>query len=458
MQISFDQALGRALFDGVCNNCKETERLQRETEARIATEQARLEAVRARRERELAEQKLREEAERERVAREKAEAERRLREAQEVERKSRERKEKEREREVKRREKGVAESHIQALTTKIADTDVLIARLNEDLVKGRETSSGLNTKLHAIDSKIESEKAHLRDDLLIDNEVIAKDSKGIRVLNVLLFGPTGHGKSTSGNKLAGVDDAFVVSESAMSETSSVKTVRSKRDCGDGCVMNVTDAPGTSDSDGKDDRYANAIVEHLRGIGALDAIILVKMATVKRFDSNYLAMLRSLEARFGVDMWRNCVLLLTAVPKREAQSRSHIEYRKSIRTQLMDQFPSLKAAHKRTLPIVSVDHADAEHSEQLHDALAQRIIPKLNKGTPLRCEVLKSPIDEMLVKRTECATTLCGVIRECGETEAKLKELTDARAEAIVTKDVTLTDFLALETKIKSIDSSIQKLS
>jgi len=100
------------------------------------------------------------------------------------------------------------------------------------------------------------------------------------VLRVILYSPTGCGKSTLGNRLCGDTSqlgdkgVFAVGHGITSETDKIKKqiIRNYRH-----TISIIDQPGVADSRGalEDEKHANELVTYLRGITFVNAIIILK---------------------------------------------------------------------------------------------------------------------------------------------------------------------------------------
>jgi predicted GTPase len=78
-----------------------------------------------------------------------------------------------------------------------------------------------------------------------------------KLINILLFGETGNGKSTLGNHLLG-DNVFRVSDDLKSET---KLTFGRQGKGNSSDIFVIDTPGLQDSEGADKEHMIQLVQY-----------------------------------------------------------------------------------------------------------------------------------------------------------------------------------------------------
>ena len=109
-----------------------------------------------------------------------------------------------------------------------------------------------------------------------------------KMTNILLFGETGNGKSSLGNQLLGINDAFRVSSDIKSET---KHTYGKKGAGDYANLFVIDTPGLQDTNGADKEHMIQLVEYVKDHKELNAIIVVFNFQQVRFPYNIQTMLK-----------------------------------------------------------------------------------------------------------------------------------------------------------------------
>lgn len=133
------------------------------------------------------------------------------------------------------------------------------------------------------------------------------------IVRVVLFSPTGHGKSTLANRICGdisEDANEILKTSDLAEpctaTISHRVVKwgHRRIC-------VVDTPGWDESPDADRKHANNLVSYLRGAMFVHGIAIVKNQST-RFSASDVQMLQRLEAIIGDDLWQHIVLVMTHV--------------------------------------------------------------------------------------------------------------------------------------------------
>ncbi|ETN99715.1 hypothetical protein RFI_37752, partial [Reticulomyxa filosa] len=145
----------------------------------------------------------------------------------------------------------------------------------------------------------------------VDNEreqvsIFAKEREDSKVLRIVLYGPTGEGKSLLANRFIGDDSEegeqgpFVPSDDVHSKTQDIKKELVPCSTRYKYPFTVIDQPGCFDSAGRDRYHINHLVQFLRGIEFIHAIVLVKSFASPRLSSIYQHMLQCLrlDATFG----------------------------------------------------------------------------------------------------------------------------------------------------------------
>ena len=108
-----------------------------------------------------------------------------------------------------------------------------------------------------------------------------------KLVNILLFGETGNGKSSLGNQILGLD-AFRVSADVKSET---KVTFGRKGVGQNVNLFVIDTPGLQDSAGADKQHMIQLVQYIKEHKELNAILLVFNYQQVRFPYNIQTMLK-----------------------------------------------------------------------------------------------------------------------------------------------------------------------
>jgi len=108
-----------------------------------------------------------------------------------------------------------------------------------------------------------------------------------KLVNILVFGETGNGKSTLANHLLGYD-AFKVSDDVKAET---KVTFGRQGKGDSSDLFVIDTPGLQDTEGADKEHMIQLVQYVKNHKELNAIIVVFNYQQMRFPYNIQTMLK-----------------------------------------------------------------------------------------------------------------------------------------------------------------------
>ena len=108
-----------------------------------------------------------------------------------------------------------------------------------------------------------------------------------KLVNILVFGETGNGKSTLANHLLGYD-AFKVSDDVKAET---KVTFGRQGKGDSSDLFVIDTPGLQDTEGADKEHMIQLVQYVKNHKELNAIIVVFNYQQVRFPYNIQTMLK-----------------------------------------------------------------------------------------------------------------------------------------------------------------------
>ncbi|ETO30285.1 AIG1 family protein [Reticulomyxa filosa] len=220
-----------------------------------------------------------------------------------------------------------------------------------------------------------------------------KDMESIRIL---LYSPTGEGKSTLGNRILGDESTegnkgpFEVSDSTDSKTQDI----SKRYLAKGSFydydhsISVIDCPGTFDSNRRDRQHANNLVTYLRGIQFINAFILVKNYQRRRIDDNYNKFLQELKAMFGVGIWKHVIIVFTRFEGRDTKNLESYqrEFVEDVRRRI--ECDSTQAP----LPVVALSNLEDYKTKVKH-----LISVEVAKMPKFLCEHLLSPLEELKVK-------------------------------------------------------------
>lgn len=371
---------------------------QRRREAELAAErrrQERLERERQRRARELEEQQRRLRQEQERRDRERREQERRAAEARrraaEEERRRREKMERERQEARQRRRN--------ALNAQLKDVEKRLP------VEQRNLAS-TTAERDAVNRQLETERQQ------IGKFTYERDDPN--VIRVILLGETGDGKSTIANRLCGdkSEDAnrgpFHVSAGVRSCTQRIQKEVNRYTCVDGTtrMVSVVDTPGSSDSGGRDEFHAAALVEFLRGCNGVHLFVLVRNFSNPRLKSFHTTMLTKMAEMFGSGFWSRFCVVLTHVDTgrhRRQAARVMEEFGDSIR----GRFGLSKA--QAPLPIFGIGLDDYETDL---DAVVAHAA-----GGWYQCDSLRSPHDDLATRLNvlnQQVRTLDGQVRSLVE--------------------------------------------
>lgn len=211
------------------------------------------------------------------------------------------------------------------------------------------------------------------------------------ILNILLLGITGHGKSTFANRFYGDDSEnakkgpFAVGDSVQSETKLPKKEISQRN--NNQKMSIIDTPGLLDTAGQDKYNMKNLIEYLRGINGINAFLVVKSMGEPRLDIAYQNMLSDLEGYLGKNFWEHVIFIATKAEKHDKDKLPNwcTEFRNEIK-----KLFNLNGNNKIKLPIIGMSNFDNYKNP----------IETLMKNIPkerYKCDALKSPIDDLKKK-------------------------------------------------------------
>ncbi|ETO07737.1 AIG1 family protein [Reticulomyxa filosa] len=215
-------------------------------------------------------------------------------------------------------------------------------------------------------------------------------------LRIVLYSPTGEGKSLLGNRIAGdnseegLEGPFVPSDSVESKTQEIKKVFIRKGIYK-YPVSLTDQPGESDSTGRDREHATNLVSYLKGIEYIHAVVLVKNYQDVRVSDAYQSMLKNLEAMLGRNVWKHMVIVMTRVEGPKAKKAS--EYGKEFSNKIRDILKL--TGEEAPLPIIYLSNFEEKYLEPLQK-LVNEIVPRLGK---FHCDSLHSPLDELQVGAT-----------------------------------------------------------
>ncbi|ETO27795.1 AIG1 family protein [Reticulomyxa filosa] len=221
-----------------------------------------------------------------------------------------------------------------------------------------------------------------------------EELKDMESLRVLLYSPTGEGKSTLGNRILGDESPdgnkgpFEVSDGIDSKTQDI----SKQFLAKGKLykhsISVIDCPGTFDSNYRDRQHANNLVAYLQGIQFINAIVLVKNYQHPRIDDNYNRFLQELQTMFGVNVWKHAIIVFT---KFEGRDTKKLElYQKQFVEDVRRRIAC--DATQAPLPVVPISNLEDYKTKVQH--LVDIEVAKMLKFS---CEHLRSPLEELAVK-------------------------------------------------------------
>jgi len=218
---------------------------------------------------------------------------------------------------------------------------------------------------------------------------------------------------------------FKASDNVKSETNKISKTFIPKGRYDYAVS-LTDQPGTADTTGIDRQHANNLVEYLRGIEYINAIVLVKNYHNSRLDMEYQNMLKNLEMMLGREMWKHIIIVFTKVEGRVNNIKDHVEKFVTYLREIMNLTPE-------EAPISTICLSNFENFENPIKELINVCAPSKGKFVYSH---LQSPLQSLqieLKKKKDCleVTTdklneakkyLSGLIKNIADSENRIKQL------------------------------------
>ncbi|ETN97546.1 hypothetical protein RFI_39983, partial [Reticulomyxa filosa] len=220
-----------------------------------------------------------------------------------------------------------------------------------------------------------------------------KEISNPETLRIVLYSPTGEGKSLLGNRITGdksgegLEGPFAPSDSVESKTQEIKKIFIDKGLYK-YPVSLTDQPGEADSTGRDREHATNLVTYLRGIEFIHAIVLVKNYQDARISETYQNMLKNLESMLGRDVWKHMIIVMTRVEGPKAKKAP--EYGKEFSNKIREILKLTK--EEAPLPVLGLSNFDEQYLEPLQ-ILINELVPQLGK---FHCNNLHSPLEELEV--------------------------------------------------------------
>jgi len=287
--------------------------------------------------------------------------------------------------------------------------------------------------------KLEKEKLDFEKRVIEEGKKLLKfdsEIKDARMLRLVLYSPTGEGKSALGNRIAG-DNSEDGDEGPFDPCHGIesKTQEIKK-----CIvpqglyqypLSVTDQPGCRDSKGRDFEHANNLVGYLRGIEYVHGIVLVKNIQDVRMSDVYQEMLKNLELLLGRKVWKNIIVVFTKVEGRAIKTAD--EYSKEFTNKIRDVMKLTE--EEAPLPVILVSNFDDGYQEPLQKLINVEL-PKFGK---FYCDELHSPFEKLQTELASKIGEFEAAIFKCKEAEEKLRDVRDR--------------IIAIEQQLKMLDKS-----
>jgi len=291
---------------------------------------------------------------------------------------------------------------------------------------------------YAIAAKKEEERCKLKLEAVKEGEKLSsfrQEWGDLEALRVVLYAPTGEGKSLLANRIYGDDSEwgdqgpFVPSDDVKSETQAIKKEFIPKGTRYKYGVSLTDQPGCSDSTGRDREHANNLVQYLRGLNYVNAIVLVRNFQNARLSATYQQMLANLEGMLGRRVWKNVVIVMTRVEGPQAKKAPELVKK------IVDEMRNILkiSTEEAPFPIVCLSNFEG-YLEPLQNLINEQI-PKMGE---FHCDKLHSPFEELTA--------------ELDKKTREAKEAMDKFFETRHQLDELCTKIRATEDKIKSMDS------
>eukprot|EP01084_Bolivina_argentea_P180978 312622_1 len=275
--------------------------------------------------------------------------------------------------------------------------------------------------------KIEHETIEIYNLYMTEMETIIEEHKNSNhfteeindpnILNLVLIGATGVGKSMFACRLAGdkteecTGGSFEHGDSIESVTQDIyKQISRKGATGWSYDISIIDTPGIYDTGGKDREHANDLIKYLKGCGGVNAFLFVKTKNPPRFDDATRSVLDKLEHLLGEPFWKHTIFVLTNSNRKVAES-----YKLQLQNKCREQIK--KTAEEAPLPVICIDSFD-NYEKPIHELI--QVTPRER----YMCDQLRSPLEELIEKNKETVLNL----------EDKQEELTNLKTEIKVLND------------------------